>query len=133
MSNIDWKSASQFEGPRASPGFRLWHQSMKWQKQLNAVLKPYGLTQPRFSILAAIGWLTRDCHSVTQQDVADFTSMDRMHISQIVRALDRNGFLERVSSSRDGRAVELSLSEFGARKLGTCLPIVEKQDAHFFQ
>lgn len=132
MSNIDWKAVSRHEGPWVSSGFKLWHQFMIWQKRLNIVLKPHGLTQPRFSILAAIGWMTKDHQTINQQDVADFTSMDRMHISQIVRALARDGLIERAASSEDRRSIDLSLSVEGAQKLAICLPLVEEEDTQFF-
>ena len=128
---FDW-SASRFEGPHASPGFRLWQQHQAWQRMLNAALAPLGLTQPQFSVLAVIAWLGREDADVTQADVCRFASLERMAVSQIARNLGRLGLVRRTPSSRDGRAVTLALTSTGRDVLASALPIVEDADWKFF-
>lgn len=132
MNKVDWQSASAFQGPHKSPGFQLWYTFLTWQRELNEVLQSVGLTQPQFSILAVVGWLTRNQSSIKQQDIADFIQMDRMHISQIVRKLEKMGYVERNSSSEDKRVQLIQLSQVGAGKLGESLPLVEAADRRFF-
>lgn len=125
-------SGSAYEGPSDSPGFRLWRDFLDWQRQLNARLKPLGLTQPQFAILAACGWLTRDSQQVTQHEVASFTGMDRMHISQIVARLEKDGLLEKRTNPQDQRANLITLSKNGHHQLRIAMPIVEAFDKQFF-
>ncbi|MGA9662819.1 MarR family winged helix-turn-helix transcriptional regulator [Pseudomonas hunanensis] len=131
--DIDEKwSGSAYAGPSGSPGFRLWREFLDWQRQINALLKPLGLTQPQFAILAVCGWLTRDCEQITQHGIANFTGMDRMHISQIVSRLERDGLIEKRIDPQDQRANLLSLSKEGLAQLRIAMPVVEAFDREFF-
>lgn len=132
MSADEKWSGSAYSGPSGSPGFRLWRQFLDWQRQLNALLKPLGLTQPQFAILAVCGWLTRDGEQITQNGIAHFTGMDRMHISQIVARLEKDGLLEKRIDPQDQRANLLSLSEQGRVQLRIAMPVVEAFDQEFF-
>ncbi|MGD8860068.1 MAG: MarR family transcriptional regulator [Myxococcales bacterium] len=138
---LDWPSASLYaEDPARSPGLQLWREFLSWQRSLNSLLAPLGLTQPQFSILVSLGWLVAyppqedgAAAEVTQQRVADFTGMDRMLVSQIVRRLESDGLVRRRSSQRDGRARRLTLTKKGERRLARALPIVEEHDLQFFE
>ena len=125
-------SGSVFAGPNDSPGFRLWRDFLDWQRQLNARLKPLGLTQPQFAILAVSGWLTREGEPITQHGIASFTGMDRMHISQIISRLEKDGLIEKQTNPHDQRANLVSLSEEGHRRLRVAIPVVETFDSEFF-
>ncbi|MCE5988458.1 MarR family transcriptional regulator [Pseudomonas sp. 5FOS] len=125
-------SGSAYSGPSSSPGFRLWREFLDWQRQLNALLNPLGLTQPQFAILAVCGWLTRNSEQITQQGIARFTGMDRMHISQIVSRLEKDGLVEKRIDPQDHRANLLSLSKEGLARLRIAMPVVEAFDTAFF-
>ena len=130
--NLDWGKISSFSKPSLSPGFTLWHDFMRWQRELNARLRPLGLTQPQFAVLAVCAWLSREGHEVTQQAVVDFLGMDRMHISQIATRLERSGLIERRMSTTDLRAKHVELTEKGRKLLANAMPIVEAFDRAFF-
>ena len=151
MSEVNWQKFSAFESPQQSPGFRLWQTFLTWQRELNLMLQPLGLTQPQFSILAVVGWLTRGDASVSeavpsraivspdksrttikQQDIADFMKMERMHVSQVVRKLEKMGYVVRSSSVEDGRVQLIQLTQDGISKLEEALPLVEAADTKFF-
>ena len=132
MSAVNWQKYSTFEKPQHSPGFRLWQTFLTWQRELNLVLQPLGLTQPQFSLLAVVGWLTRDRTAIKQQDIADFMRMERMHVSQVVRKLEKIGYVERSASVEDGRVQLIQLTQSGICKLEEALPLVEATDAKFF-
>ncbi len=129
---VDWKSVSAFPEPRKSPGFVFWRDFMRWQRELNTRLRPLGLTQPQFAILAVCGWLTRTAQDVTQQAVADFLELDRMHVSQIMTRLERNGMIERRASTSDLRAKQAVLTAEGEALLARAMPLVEAFDRAFF-
>ncbi|RKF19372.1 MarR family transcriptional regulator [Altericroceibacterium spongiae] len=130
--SLPWREMSRYDGPQSSPGFVLWHGFMRWQRHLNALLKPFGLTQPQFAVLATCGWLTRGGQEVTQQAMADFLDMDRMHISQIASRLERDGLLCRSPSVEDMRAKLVSLTPAGREKLAEVMPVAEAFDESFF-
>lgn len=130
--DADWNEISAHEEPRSSPGFVLWRDFMRWQRQLNALLKPLGLTQPQFAVLAVCGWMTRDGQDVTQQAMVDFLDMDRMHVSQIASRLEADGLIRRDPSADDLRAKLISLTPAGREKLLRAMPVVEDFDRSFF-
>lgn len=105
---------------------------MRWQRELNNRLRPLGLTQPQFAILAVCGWLTRNAQEVTQQEVADFLELDRMHISQILTRLEQNGLIERLATTTDLRTKQIRLTTVGDGLLVRAMPIVEEFDRTFF-
>ncbi|MBS1183506.1 MAG: transcriptional regulator [Proteobacteria bacterium] len=127
-----WEDMSIHAGPQDSPGFVLWRDFMRWQRQLNAQLKPLRLTQPQFAVLAVCGWLTRDGRDVTQQELVDFLDMDRMHISQIATRLEQDGLIRRRATARDRRAKLVSLTAAGQAILERAMPVVEAFDRAFF-
>jgi DNA-binding MarR family transcriptional regulator len=130
---MDWDALSRFPGPQASPGFRLWRDFMRWQRGLNAALRPFGLTQPQFAVLAACGWLTRDGRIITQQQLVDGLGLDRMHVSQIASRLEAAELLRRAGSPEDQRTKTLALTNAGVVVLTAALPVVEAHDVAFFQ
>jgi len=131
-AQADWKSISVFPEPRESPGFLLWRNFMRWQRELNNRLRPLGLTQPQFAILAVCGWLTRNAQEVTQQEIADFLGFDRMHISQILTSLEQNGLIKRQASTTDLRTKWIMLTAEGGGLLVQAMPLVEEFDRTFF-
>lgn len=128
----EWGTVSAYAAPHESPGFTLWRDFMRWQRELNARLRPLGLTQPQFAILAVCGWLTRDGREVTQQEVVDFLDMDRMHISQIASRLEHDGLIRRQASATDLRAKQVTLTGAGRDLLARAMPLVEGFDLSFF-
>ncbi len=126
----DWPS--KFTEPRLSPGFVFWRDFMQWQREINEKLRPLGLTQPQFALLAVYGWLKRQRVGVTQQAAADFLGLERMHVSQISQRLERDGFVERRAHMDDARAKTVALTELGHEMLAKALPLVETHDRDFF-
>jgi len=131
-SAASWARLSRFAGPLQSPGFVLWRDFMRWQRELNGLLKPYGLTQPQFAVLACCAWMTREADAVPQTKLVETLGLDKMHVSQVVARLEDAGLLLRQVSGEDLRVKHLSVSEKAQELLAKCFPIVEGHDAAFF-
>ena len=43
--------------PNDSPGFLLWHVTLRWQRDIATALAPLGLTHVQFVLLATTWWL----------------------------------------------------------------------------
>jgi DNA-binding MarR family transcriptional regulator len=123
---------SAYEMPARSPGFRLWTDFLRWQRLLNAELNSFGLTQPRFAILAVCGWLCRDGSTTSQQEIAAATGMDKMLVSQIAKRLEKAQLIERLATGPDGRIKPIAPSAQGWLRLAEVLPVVEAFDRQFF-
>ncbi|WP_163507459.1 MarR family winged helix-turn-helix transcriptional regulator [Fodinicola acaciae] len=119
-------------GPLLSPGFWLHHAALVWRAELDARLRPLGLTPTQFMLLASAGWLEHTSGPPTQQAVAEQAGADRMMTSKIVRALEERDLLVRRQDSGDARAVRLSLTATGRALVRKATAIARDLDNEFF-
>lgn len=132
MKNVAWNKVSQFEGPEQSPGFLLWQVSTQWRRQIESALTPLGVTHPQFVLLASVGWLTCDDRNITQVQLAKHCSMDITMTSQILRALEKKGFIERHKQDGNERSKFPRLTKNGRELVERAIPLVEAVDLQFF-
>jgi DNA-binding MarR family transcriptional regulator len=118
--------------PENSPGFLLWQATNQWQRRMREVLEPLGLTQVQYVLLAGLAWLQQKEPGVSQARLAQFCRTDPMMTSQVLRALERAGLIERASHATDRRARALRLTAGGATALNEAMPRVLAADAAFF-
>jgi DNA-binding MarR family transcriptional regulator len=101
--------------PPPSTGFLVWHLSMRWRAGLDRQLAPLGLTSAQYAVLASLHALSQDGTRPSQRELADFSSLEPMFVSKLVRALERAGLVERTPNPTDTRAVLLGVTADGAR------------------
>lgn len=125
---------SRFAGPAASPGFLLWQVASAWQRAIQAALDPLDLTHAQFVLLATVVWLEAESPvvPVTQTVVATHTATDAVMTSEVMRTLERKGYVERTAHPDDARAKRLISTAAGRRLVRRALPLVEAVDAQFF-
>lgn len=122
-----------FKKAEESPGFLLWQLTNQWQQQQRKTLQPFNLTHPQFVALAGILWLNSVYdESVSQTQVADFTQIDKMMMSDLVKTLLQKKLIERHKHAHDKRAYALSLTDKGHKLTLKAIPLVEAIDAQFF-
>ncbi len=119
-------------GPMLSPGFWLHHAALTWRAELDARLRPLGLTPTQFIVLASAGWLEHLGQTPTQQEVAEQAGADRMMTSKVVRTLEERGLLVRQSDQSDARALRLALTPAGRSLVNRAAQVARDVDAHFF-
>lgn len=119
--------------PADSPGLLLWRATLRWQRQITAVLKPLGLTHVQFVLLASTWWLTHVAgESPTQRRVGEHAGTDPMMTSQVLRTLEANGLIVRDRHPDDQRARSVRVTRPGATLARTAITVVEAADAEFF-
>jgi DNA-binding MarR family transcriptional regulator len=118
--------------PAESPGFLLWHATLRWQRDISQALAPLDLTHVQFVLLACTWWLNRQGQHPSQVALAAFAGTDVKMTSQVVRSLERKGLVEREVDSTDTRARRLGVTRKGARLAPRAIAAVEKVDADFF-
>jgi DNA-binding MarR family transcriptional regulator len=95
-------------------GYALIHAAQAWRTEANTVLAPFELTVPQFLVVMALYRQARhDWPPLTQREVAERLGMDANTTSQIVRALERRGLLDRRRHPDDARANALTLTNDG--------------------
>jgi DNA-binding MarR family transcriptional regulator len=115
-----------------SPGFLLWHTTLRWQREVAAALREVSLTHVQFLLLASTWWLGREGRRPNQRQVADHAGLDQVMTSQVVRTLERHELLGRVRSATDSRAWELELTDAGRQLAERAVLLMDAVDARFF-
>lgn len=119
-------------GPAESPGFLLWHLTLRWQRTIAAALSPLDLTHVQFVLLACVYWLTEQDQVPNQLAVAAQAGTDIKMTSQVLRRLEQRGLVERRTDDRDARAKVLSVTRRGKALAVQAIESVEIADAEFF-
>jgi DNA-binding MarR family transcriptional regulator len=118
--------------PGASPGFLLWHATLRWQRALADALAPLDLTHVQFVLLACAWWLNHQGDHPSQVELAGFAGTDVKMTSQVVRSLERKGLIERRTDASDARAFRIHVTPRGSRLAPRAIDGVESVDASFF-
>ena len=119
--------------PGESPGFLLWHATLRWQREISAALAPLGLTHVQFVLLACAWWLNSQGERPNQLSVARQAGIDVKMASQVLRALEAKGLVERTVDPSDTRAKLLRVTDAGADLAPLAVAAVERADALFFE
>jgi DNA-binding MarR family transcriptional regulator len=118
--------------PNDSPGFLLWHATLRWQRGIAEALRPLDLTHVQFVLLACTWWLNEHGEQPNQVALAAQAGTDIKMTSQVVRSLERKGLIERAVDESDTRARRLRVTRRGARLAPRAIDVVEGVDAAFF-
>lgn len=119
--------------PEASPGLFLWRVTLAWQRRITAALKPYALTHVQFVLLTSAWWLTHEGgEHPSQRRLAEFAGVDVMMTSQVLRALESKGLVERGSDPGDARSKVVSVTDRGGDLARRAVHDVEAVDQEFF-
>ena len=120
------------EGPAASPGFLLWHATLRWQRTIAEALRPLDLTHVQFVLLACTWWLEGRGGPPNQLELARQAGTDVKMTSQVVRRLEAKGLLRREVDRADTRARRVALTPGGSALAQRAIAVVEQVDAEFF-
>ena len=123
---------TRFAGPGESPGFLLWHATLRWQRVMTATLAPLGLTHVQFVLLASTWWLNSQGNEPSQQDVATHAGTEIRMTSEVLRALEAKGLIVRATDPHDSRARALRTTGAGRSLARRAIKAVESADAAFF-
>jgi DNA-binding MarR family transcriptional regulator len=118
--------------PNDSPGFLLWHATLRWQRGIAQALAPLDLTHVQFVLLACTWWLNEQGERPNQIALAGQAGTDIKMTSQVLRSLERKGLIEREVDTADTRARRLRVTRQGARLAPRAIAIVEQVDSDFF-
>jgi DNA-binding MarR family transcriptional regulator len=118
--------------PADSPGFLLWHATLRWQRTIAAALAPLELTHVQFVLLASTWWLNRGGQHPNQVGVAAHAGTDVKMTSQVLRSLERKRLIARDVDPRDTRSRLVRVTADGEALAPRAVAAVEDVDAAFF-
>ncbi|MFD8889410.1 MarR family winged helix-turn-helix transcriptional regulator [Streptomyces sp. NPDC059558] len=119
--------------PGESPGFLLWHATLRWQREIAAALAPLDLTHVQFVLLACTWWLNSQGEHPNQLALARQAGTDVKMTSQVLRTLENKGLVAREVDPADTRAKRLRVTDAGADLAPRAIAAVEGADAQFFR
>ncbi|MFC9788300.1 MarR family winged helix-turn-helix transcriptional regulator [Rhodococcus sp. NPDC127528] len=119
--------------PGESPGFLLWHATLRWQRGVAEALDPLDLTHVQFVLLACIWWLNTHDEQPNQLAVARQAGTDVKMTSQVLRTLEKKELIERHVDPADTRARLLRVTAAGAALAPRAIEAVEAVDVRFFE
>ena len=103
-----------------------------WHGRVKKALQKVELTHPQFIILTSLGYLELQQDLVTQVNLAAFSDMDVMTVSQVLKLLLKKGLVERREHPQDSRAKVVFLTDIGRERMNQALPLVEAIDQTYF-
>jgi DNA-binding MarR family transcriptional regulator len=110
-----------------STGSLLWRLTMKWRAAVERAVVPLGLTHAQYTLLGSLYSHTqRHQKPPSQRELADYTGLDPVYVSKLIRALERAGFVARSTHPSDPRAVELRPTEQGVDVIQRAVAIVHE-------
>jgi DNA-binding MarR family transcriptional regulator len=123
---------TRFDDPGESPGFLLWHATMRWQRAISAALQPLDLTHVQFVLLASNWWLNQAGTNPSQVQLAGQAGIDVKMASEVIRRLEGKALLTRDVDPTDSRARVLIVTAAGAQLAQRAIDVVEDVDDAFF-
>lgn len=118
--------------PQESPGFLLWHVTLRWQREITAALAPLGLTHVQFVLLASAWWLNAHRDEPNQLSLARQAGTDVKMTSEVLRKLEAKGLIVRTVDVADTRARRIRVTGRGGELARAAVTAVEGADAAFF-
>ena len=119
--------------PSDSPGFLLWHVTLRWQRDIAAALAPLDLTHVQFVLLATTWWLNSAGQDPNQLALARQAGTDVKMTSQVLRKLETKALIRREVDPADTRAKKLRVTDRGAELAVQAIAAVEAADVAFFR
>ncbi len=121
-------------------GFKLWRAANAWQRTVNHGLHSIGLTHVQFILLDGIAKMgdLDDIEDIagrapiSQALLSRVVGTDEMMTSQVVRALEAKGLLDRRPSKNDLRVKLVSLTERGVAQYQLARDIVDSVEDELF-
>ncbi len=130
---IDWGAVPpELSKLTLSPSFYLMQLVHKWEKNIREKLVGFDLTNTQFNLLASLIILTNDGKVITQMDLANFLKADKMMVSEVLRTLERKGFIIRENHPNDRRAKSLIVTDKGIGIFEVALKHAVEYDDQFF-
>lgn len=115
-----------------SAGFWLHHAALTWRAEMDARLRPLGLTPTQFMVLATAGWLEHVDGPPTQQQVADGAGTDRQMTSRVIRVLQDQGLITRQANESNARSLRVSLTPQGRALARDAIQLAQALDEQLF-
>ena len=105
---------------------------LEWRRRVTERLDEVGLTYVQFSLLASVSYLNHHGPAPSQAELAEHTGMDVMMTSQVVRTLERDRLVKRITDKNDARVKRGVLTAKGQNVVSAAIEIVNEVNDDVF-
>lgn len=102
-----------------------------WQKNLNIVFEKYGIDTVEYSLLSAL--INTNNVSATQAILGQYSRLDKMTTSKMMRVMEDKKLLKRKESKIDTRAKTVEITEKGKKLFVNATQALEKFEKSYFE
>ena len=111
----------------------LWQTTVLWQRRIKKALDAFHISHAQFVILAITLWFESKHQAVSQRLIISQSKLDKMTVSQSLKKLVADGYIQRSEHKEDTRAKMVCLTQKGKKLASQLVPLVEVVDADFFK
>jgi DNA-binding MarR family transcriptional regulator len=123
---------TSFRKAEDSPGFVLWKTANLLQRLHGQCLKGLKVTPTQFSLLTCLVYLHQD-GPVTASRIIQFTGMDKMMVSDLIKTLEQKRLLRRKPHPEDARSSLIEPTSLGRKTTNAAVAKIEALDGEFFR
>jgi len=105
---------------------------LEWRRKVTEKLDEVGLTYVQFSLLASVSYLNHHGPAPSQAELAEHTGMDVMMTSQVVRTLERDRLVKRITDKNDARVKRVVSTAKGQNVVSAAIEIVNEVNDDVF-
>ncbi|MBP9483980.1 MAG: MarR family transcriptional regulator [Negativicutes bacterium] len=124
--------SSKFSSAQESSGLLFWQVATMWQRTIKKALHTLELSHTQFVLLAVIQQLSEEGRVVTQKEISDYSQVDVMTVSSVLRLLEKRGWINRLAHPTDTRANQIRITIEGEKLVHLAIPLIEGVDEEFF-
>lgn len=124
--------STPLQQPEDAVGFLLYRVAHRYQREIDRVCAAIDLTHLQFMLLVISGWLARQGDAVTQGELATFSGVHPMQVSNVLKALEAKVYVVRTKMAGDVRVKHVAITPDGVAVVRRALPLVEAAQRRFF-
>lgn len=118
--------------PRNAVGFVLWRVVHRYERELEAALRPLDLTHLQFTLLALTAWAQKRGGLPTQAELARAGAIHVMQVSHVLKALERKALIARSVAQANVTAKNVAVTAAGLERLRAAFPIAMNVQRRLF-
>ncbi|MFO7287314.1 MAG: MarR family transcriptional regulator [Gammaproteobacteria bacterium] len=109
-------------------GSLVWHLAIRWRTEVDRAVARFGITHAQYSLLASLHALQERGISPTQRELAEYTGLQPIYVSKLVRSAEEAGHVVRKTDRDDSRALRLTLTKPGSALIVQARSVVKALD-----
>jgi len=118
--------------PEDAIGYLLWRVAHRHQREIDRALADLDLTHLQFVALVQSAWLAKTGAVVTQPDLAAYSNIHPMQLSNVLKALEAKGLIARPRNPSDARSKLIAVTAAGIAMLEQAIPRAQSLQGSFF-